>query len=251
MKFLLFVAMALASIGLKAEQIKTDTKIYELRVYHCHDGRRDALIARFQDHTTKIFENHGMENVAYWLPTSPDMPNDLIYMLSYPSMEARDASWKAFMDDPEWKKVWADSKKDGDIVASVDSKFLEMEPELTKKLKLNAKSPERTFELRSYYCLPGRYPNIVARFRDHTIKIFKSHNMENIAYWGSIEKDNKQPHLVYIIAHESEAGAKESWDAFRVDPKWKAAQKASELDGKIVEKVVSVMMKPLPFSRLR
>ena len=60
-----------------------------------------------------------------------------------------------------------------------------------------------------------------------------------------------QPHLVYIIAHESETAAKKSWDAFRADPVWKKAQKASEEDGKIVEKVVSVMMTPLPFSKLR
>jgi predicted nuclease of predicted toxin-antitoxin system len=251
MKYLLIVAMTLASIGLKAEKTNENTRVYELRVYHCNEGKREALIARFQNHTTRIFENHGMENVAYWLPTSPDMKNDLIYMLSYPSMEARDASWKAFMADPEWQKVWAESKKDGDIVATVDSKFLKLETELTKKLKLTAKSPERIFELRSYYCLPGRYSNIVARFRDHTREIFESHGMENIAYWGSIEKDDIQPHLVYIIAHKSEEGAKASWASFRTDPKWKAAQTASELDGKIVEKVVSVMMKPLPFSKLR
>jgi hypothetical protein len=251
MKFLMMIAMVLASINLKAEQIKTNTKVYELRVYHCHAGRRDALIARFQNHTTKIFEKHGMENVAYWLPTAPDMKNDLIYMLSYPSMEARDASWKAFMEDPEWKQVWADSKKDGDIVASVDSKFLKLEPSLTTKIKVKAKSPERTFELRSYYCLPGKYPNIVARFRDHTRKIFEGNGIENVAYWSSIEKDGVQPHLVYIIAHESEEGAKASWASFRADPSWKIAQKASEVDGKIVEKVVSVMMKPLPFSRLK
>ncbi len=242
---LLFMAISFSSTA------KEDTKVYELRTYHCYDGRRDVLIARFENFTTKIFERHGMENIAYWLPTSDEMSNDLIYMLAYPSMEARDASWKAFMADEEWQKVWADSKKDGGVVKKVDSKFLKMEPELTKKLKLKAESPKRVFELRSYYCLPERYPNIVARFRDHTRKIFKSHDMENIAYWGSIEKDNTQSHLVYIIAHENEWASKRSWNAFRVDPKWKAAQKESEMDGKIVEKVVSVMMKPLPFSKLQ
>lgn len=251
MKFLLIAVMALGSFASKAETMKEEGRIYELRVYHCHEGRRDALIARFQNHTTKIFEKHHMENVAYWLPTSPDMKNDLIYMLSYPSMEAREVSWKAFMADPEWQKVAEESQLDGKIVASVESKFLSLNPELTKKLKLKASSPERVFELRSYYCLPGRYPNIVARFRDHTRELFEQNGMENIAYWGTVEKEGVQPHLVYIIAHKSEEGAKKSWDSFRADPKWKAAQKASELDGKIVEKVVSVMMKPLPFSRLR
>ncbi|MFT6879300.1 MAG: hypothetical protein ACI9QN_001193 [Arcticibacterium sp.] len=230
---------------------KEDTRVYELRTYHCHDGRRDALISRFENFTTKIFERHGMENIAYWLPTKDEMSNDLIYMLAYPTMEARDASWKAFMADEEWQKVWADSKKDGNIVESVDSKFLKIEDQLTKNFKLKAKSPERVFELRSYFCLPERYPNIVARFRDHTRKIFKKHDMENVAYWASIEKEGKQPHLVYIIAHKNEWASKRAWNAFRVDPNWKAVQKASEIDGKIVEEVVSVMMKPLSFSKLK
>lgn len=230
---------------------KADTKVYELRIYHCHEGRRPALVKRFQDHTTRIFEKHGMENIAYFLPTSDEMKNDLIYMLAYPSMEAREACWKAFMDDPEWKKVWEDSQKDGKIVASVDNNFMKLEPELTQKLKLNKETPNRIFELRSYYCFPGRYPNIVARFRDHTIDLFKKDGMENIAYWGTIDKNQEQPHLVYIIAHESEEGAKKSWDTFRKDPEWIAAKDDSEKDGKIVEKVVSVMMEPLPFSRLQ
>lgn len=248
MKFLLLVSFAFMALKVDA---KPDTRIYELRTYHCHDGKRADLIARFQNHTTRIFEKHGMTNVAYWLPTSPEMKNDLIYMLSYPSMEARQAAWKAFSTDPEWRKVAKESEKNGKIVAGVDSKFLKMEPELTKKLKLKAESPERTFELRSYYCLPGRYPNIVARFRDHTRAIFEANGIENIAYWGSIEKDDTQSHLVYIIAHENEDVAKKSWANFIADPAWKKAQKESVEDGKIIDNIVSVMMEPLPFSKLR
>jgi hypothetical protein len=31
--------------------------------------------------------------------------------------EASDKSWKAFRDDPEWKKVVAESEKDGKLLA--------------------------------------------------------------------------------------------------------------------------------------
>lgn len=248
MKVLLVMFLTMSSLLSFA---KTDSKVYEMRVYHCHHGRLPALIQRFQNHTTRIFEKHGMENVLYMIPTGETAQNDLIYILAYPSMEARQASWKAFINDPEWKQVAAESEKDGKIVASVESTFLKMEPELTKKLKLKAENPDRLFELRTYYCLPGRFPNIVARFRDHTRKLFKAHGMENIAYWSTIEKDNAQSKLVYIIAHKDADDAKASWDGFRKDPKWLAARDASEADGKIVEKVVSVMMKPLPFSKLK
>lgn len=202
------------------------TPVYEMRIYHCHEGRLNALLQRFQNHTLKLFEKHQMTNVGYWMPT--EKPNDLIYILAYPSIEAREASWKAFMDDPEWKEVSRKSEEDGKIVASVESIFLKLEPELTKKLKLKAESPERLFELRTYYCFPNRFPNIVARFRDHTRKLFEQHGMTNIAYWSTIEKDGSQPKLVYILAHKNAEAAKASWDGFRNDPKWIAVRDASE-----------------------
>lgn len=225
------------------------TPVYEMRIYHCHEGRLNALLQRFQNHTLKLFEKHQMTNVGYWMPT--EKPNDLIYILSYPSLEAREASWKAFMDDPEWKEVSRKSEEDGKIVASVESIFLKLEPELTKKLKLKAESPERLFELRTYYCFPNRFPNIVARFRDHTRKLFEQHGMTNIAYWSTIEKDGSQPKLVYILAHKNAEATKASWDGFRNDPKWISVRDASEQSGKIVEKVVSVYMKPTSFSMIK
>ena len=225
-------------------------EIYELRVYHCLPNRLDALVNRFANHTLALFEKHGMKNVGYWLPTA-EGNKDLVYILSYPSMEAREASWKAFMNDPEWQDVWKKSEADGKIIEKIDASFLKLEPQLTKKIKQKASKEEQLFELRTYYCLAGRYPNIVARFRDHTRKLFETHGMKNIAYWETIEKDGKQPLLVYIVSHKDAEAAKKSWDNFRNDPKWIAARDASEADAKIVEKITSVMMKPLPFSKIR
>src|SRR5713101_9725690 len=42
--------------------------VYELRVYHCFDGKLPDLHRRFREHTMKIFEKHGMKNIAYWTP---------------------------------------------------------------------------------------------------------------------------------------------------------------------------------------
>jgi len=75
--------------------------------------------------------------------------------------------------------------------------------------------------------------------------------MKNVVYWESVEKDGNQPKLIYLLSHSSEAAAKASFDAFRIDPEWIKASTNSELDGKIVQKVESVFLKPLPFSPLK
>ncbi len=100
-------------------------RVYELRTYTTAEGRLDALNARFRDHTLRIFEKHGMQNVMYWVPTDePRSKNTLIYVISHASLDAAKKSWDAFRADPEWKKVREESEKDGKIVEKVESVFM-------------------------------------------------------------------------------------------------------------------------------
>ena len=101
-------------------------RIFEMRTYTAHPGRLDALNARFRDHTTRIFEKHGMTNVGYWTPQeAPLAENTLLYILAHDSREAGQASWDAFRADPEWAQVAEESQRDGRIVESVDVLWLE------------------------------------------------------------------------------------------------------------------------------
>ena len=106
-------------------------RVYELRTYHTLEGKLDALLARFRNHTTRIFEKHGMTNVGYWVPE--DQKNTLIYVLSYPSRDAAKKAWADFRADPEWKKVQTESEAGGKIVEKVDSVY--MNPTDFSKLK--------------------------------------------------------------------------------------------------------------------
>lgn len=108
--------------------------VYELRVYHAAAGKLGELLARFRDHTVKIFERHGMESVAYWTPADePQKSEMLIYILEHPSREAATANWKAFQDDAEWKTVREKSEENGKLVEKVDSTFMEL-TDFSKKL---------------------------------------------------------------------------------------------------------------------
>lgn len=103
------------------------TTVYELRVYHAAEGKLDALLARFRDHTMKLFEKHNIKNVAYWLPTDdPLKGHTLVYMLAHPSREAATANWKSFQDDPDWQAVKSQSEANGKLVDKVESTFLSL-----------------------------------------------------------------------------------------------------------------------------
>jgi hypothetical protein len=166
----LILTTLMLSIALISTAQKVDTRYFELRVYYCKPGRLDALIQRFQNHTTKIFEKHGMENIGYWVPVTNDQ-NALYYILAFPSKEAREKSWKDFGADPKWKEVQTKSEESGPIIDSIASIPMTAS-EIMPKLK-PGNGNGRLFELRTYTCLPGRLPNLTTRFKDHTVKLFE------------------------------------------------------------------------------
>lgn len=99
--------------------------IYELRIYTTYPGKLPDLLKRFREHTTALFEKHGMKNVAYWTPTDePKNSVSLIYILAHPSREAALANWKAFQSDSEWISVRDKSEAAGKIVEKVDSTYM-------------------------------------------------------------------------------------------------------------------------------
>jgi hypothetical protein len=99
------------------------------------------------------------------------------------------------------------------------------------------KGAPRVYELRTYTTEPGRLPALHARFRDHTIKLFEKHGMQNGMYWVPTDEKLKDNTLIYVVSHASREAADKSWAAFINDPEWIKARDASEKDGKIVAKV--------------
>jgi hypothetical protein len=112
-------------------------------------------------------------------------------------------------------------------------------------------SKTRVFEIRTYTTEPGKLPELVKRFRDHTTKLFEKHGMTNIGYWVPTDEPRSKNTLIYILAHASRDAAKKSWDEFHKDLDWQKVQKASEAGGKIVNHVESVFAESTDFSAIK
>ena len=105
---------------------KTSQHVYELRMYHVNEGKMDALIARFGNHTDAIFRRHNMKSIGFWRPQDePYSQNPFVYILEHPSREEARKNWAAFQADPEWKKVKADSEINGVLANHIDSYFMD------------------------------------------------------------------------------------------------------------------------------
>lgn len=255
MKVLSLLAALMLAAVLTATSAEPDTRVFEMRTYYAAPGKLDALNARFRDHTTKLFTKHGITNVGYWMPIE-NPESKLVYVLASPSREARDALWKAFGADPDWQAAKTASEKEGKLVAKVESLFLKA-TDFSPEVKVTA-GGDRVFELRTYTTTAGNLPALHARFRNHTIGLFAKHGMTNLWYWQLLPDQklaDPENTLIYFLAHASVDAGKASFAAFRADPVWVAAKKASEdkVGGSLTvpDGVKSVFMKATDYSPIR
>jgi len=253
MKIPILLSIAMLASAATVISADKDTRVFEMRTYHAAPGKLDALNARFREHTTKLFEKHGMTNVGYWMPVE-NKDNLLIYVLAFPSRDSAKASWKAFGADPEWQKVAKESEVDGKLVDKVESVFMtatDFSPAVDRQ------PFGELFELRTYVTPPGRLPDLHTRFREHTMALFQKHGITNVIYWQLLpDQPNADTTLVYLLAHKNAEAAKASWAAFRADPHWIEVKEASEkkAGGSLTVDpggVKSVMMKATDYSPLR
>src|SRR6266404_5367011 len=86
-------------------------------------AKREALHARFRNHSRRLLTKHGMTLVGFWVPNDADKGSGttLVYLVAHKSREAATASWAAFRADPEWVRVKAESEKDGVLAEKVES----------------------------------------------------------------------------------------------------------------------------------
>jgi NIPSNAP protein len=123
-----FLCGAAVTLGFSAITRSTTPPhhVYELRMYHVHEGKLSALKARFGDHTDALFKRHNMKSIGYWVPEdAPGSQNLFIYILEHPSREEAEKNWAAFKVDTEWEKVKAESEASGPLVDQEDRYFMD------------------------------------------------------------------------------------------------------------------------------
>lgn len=249
--FALLVAAA-SAVSMLAAEASSGKELYEMRVYYAPEGKLDALHARFRDHTIKLFEKHGIKNIGYFVPEGENPERKLVYFISHASKEARDKSFKAFGADPDWQKAAKESEKNGKIVSKIESVLLNTtDYSPTPKIE---KKGGRIFEMRTYTTPEGKLEDLNARFRNHTLKLFEKHGMENVIYWTKTpDQKDAQTSLIYLLAHKDKDAAKKSFDGFRQDANWLKAKTESEKNGSLTvpNGVKSEFLVPTDYSPLK
>ena len=110
-----------------AEQQRTASQVFELRVYKTMPGKRETLANRFRDHTSAMFERAGMKNVGYFNAiTGDDTDDTFVYLLAYPSREARDDMWRELGTYEDFQELIVQVERDDNrkLVDTIDARLL-------------------------------------------------------------------------------------------------------------------------------
>lgn len=106
------------------------------------------------------------------------------------------------------------------------------------------------YEYRVYEAMPGKLPELHARFRNHTVKIFERHGFKNIGYWTANAGDYSD-RLIYIVAFEDAGQRERAWAAFFEDPEWTRVRAESEANGPLTARIFNTLLTPTDYSPMQ
>ena len=106
------------------------------------------------------------------------------------------------------------------------------------------------YQLRTYVIPPGRMDDILNRFENTTMDLFKKYGFEVLGFW-TVSAPEDAHELVYLLRFADQEASDRAWAAFREDPDWQETRRRTEADGPIVAEVISKDLKAVDFSPLQ
>ena len=213
---------------------------YEYRVYEAMPGKFPQLNDRFAKHTLGLFKKHGIGTVGFW-HDEIGISNNISYIWYFNDIAERDVRLAAFLSDPEWLQVVAETEADGPLVSNLHNSVMYLTPY----------SPEprmagNVHELRVYEPMAGKLHALNERFANHNVGLFKKHGLDVMAYWTQGLGNHSE--LRCIVNYESMDDRVAKWTAFSTDPEWYRVMMEAGKNGPIMARIRNSIMRPTSYS---
>ena len=222
-----------------------DGPVYELRIYAAAEDRLGHLIARFREHTDRLFRKHKMEPVAYWLPTDGTAKEKrrFVYILKHPSRYAAYQNWNAFTHDPEWKRGVLEKPEFQRLLSErPESIFLTSNGFPNKSNRSNTPS---IYELRIKTAKPEKLAALYQYHNDQGLKLHLKHDIHTMGCWFAYDRPESENALYTLLRHPSRPQAELNWKSLESDSAWRKTK------GNLAEKTERLYLKPLNFSPMK
>ena len=106
------------------------------------------------------------------------------------------------------------------------------------------------YELRIYHCCPGRLPDLLKRFDEVTLDLWKRHEIYQAGFWTTLIGESNQD-LTYFLRWDSLVDREIKWSKFSNDPEWIEKRALTEKNGPIVASIENSFLEPTVFSSVK
>ena len=124
----LAIIAALGATQARADNMKGEANVYQLRIYEIFDQNKAAFHDRFRDHVARIMARHGFDIVSMWEARGESGP-EFAYLLRWPSEGTMTERWASFMADEEWSRIKDETaERHGQLVGRTQSRVMHQVP---------------------------------------------------------------------------------------------------------------------------
>jgi gluconolactonase len=218
----------------------------ELLIYHPIAGKLDAVVELIGK-SVALKRRHGMNPLASWA-SADRAANEAVAveLLAPPSQRAGEEAANAAAQDAEFAKLQGEIEK---ACSKIETIAL-VSPADQWKLSNNNKRPRRAIDLRLYTRSPEKEAAFRDRWRDHAVRIYERHGMDNLGWWEATG-EGQAAIMVTLFAHESVDAINSTIGAFHKDEEWIAIEKETEAGGKLRTAARAYKLLPTDFSPIK
>ena len=103
------------------------------------------------------------------------------------------------------------------------------------------------YEQRIYHAMPGRMLDLLARFENVSLPIWRRIGIREAGFWTVLVGGSNHD-LFYLLAWQSMAEREDKWNAFMGDPEWLRKRADSERNGPLISSFENAFLMPTTFS---
>lgn len=106
-------------------------------------------------------------------------------------------------------------------------------------------------EIREYVAVPGRFPDVVELFTQHTAPNFARNRMDLVEVGKTAVGQDALNELVYALRFDSVTEMDRKWSLFFQDDAWVAASARLEASGPLLQTIRRRILDTTPFDEAR
>lgn len=106
-------------------------------------------------------------------------------------------------------------------------------------------------ELRIYHCEPARKPEVMKRFDDVLLGLWKEYEVELVGMWTVLVGPDSATDVYYMLSWSSLEERETKFNRIRADKRWADCRRETEANGPLIRSFSNLLLEPVDTSNAK